>query len=226
MLITYFDEVKPNAPDQPYYWVGGLMVEDNYIAHLEKELKTLAVRCFGARSGLTKQTEFHATDVASGCGNFKKWRNPGDRFQVLKDLIRIYDKPEGVYRVAIRIDISKLYAGTDCEQMALMHLVERVDQFARAKRATAMLIGDFEKEKAVNRAVQNLARYREDGTPYAFGREITQLVDTIHFAHSHHSRPLQLADTYMWSQQLRHRTSEQSELRHNGAALIPAKLPQ
>lgn len=213
MLLTYFDEVKPSNPDQPFYWLGGLMVDDQTIPQVEQEVNSLAVDCFGKGSGLTKQTEFHATDIASGRGNFKKARNPAIRFEILKKLVRIYDKPDGIYRVAVRLDVAQLYAGTNMENVALVYLIERINQFAKSNNTRAMLIGDFEKEKAVNRAVQNLALYREDGTPFAFGQDIGSLVDTIHFAHSHHSRLLQLADTYMWSQQLRHRTGAQGALR-------------
>lgn len=72
------------------------------------------------------------------------------------------------------------------------------------------MIGDFEKEAVVNEAVQHLAEYREDGTPYAYGRAIQHIVDTVHFAKSHHSRLLQLADTFLWTRQLLSRTEEQS----------------
>ncbi|WP_240910285.1 DUF3800 domain-containing protein [Desulfopila sp. IMCC35008] len=78
-----------------------------------------------------------------------------------------------------------------------------------------MLIGDFEKEKIVNRAVKNLAKYKTDGTPYAYGQDIENIVDSVHYAHSHNSRLLQLADTYMWSQQLLHRVGAQSALRED-----------
>lgn len=189
------------------------MLDEAHIPVVEMELSNLAVKCFGKGSGLTKQTEFHATDIASGCRNFRNWRDPRKRFEVLKDLIRIYDKPDGVFRVAVRIDVPRLYGGVDCDELALMYLVEKVDAFARGRKTTSMLIGDFEKEKAVNRSVQSLAEYREDGTLFAFGRKITNVVDTIHFAHSHHSRLLQLADTYLWTQQVRYRSGEQSELR-------------
>lgn len=189
------------------------MVEDQAIPQLEQEMNVLAVSCFGKGTGLTKQTEFHATDIASGSGNFKKARNPADRFDLLKQLVKIYDKPDGVYRVAVRLDVARLYTGANMEELALVFLIERVNQFAKGKKTRAMLIGDFEKEKVVNKAVQNLALYREDGTPFAFGQDIASLIDTIHFAHSHHSRLLQLADTYMWTQQLRHRPGPQPALR-------------
>lgn len=215
MLVTYFDEVKPSNPEQPYYWLGGLAIDDAMIPGLEQEVNALAVDCFGAGSGLTKQTEFHATDIASGRGNFKRARNPADRFDVLKRLVKIYDKPDGVFRVTVRLDVTKLYGGVDEEEMALMYFIERVNNLARRKDANTLLIGDYEKEKSVSSAVRNLAKYKKDGTPYAFGQDIANTIDTVHFAHSHNSRMLQLADTFMWTQQLRHRNGKQSELRED-----------
>jgi hypothetical protein len=156
MLITYFDEVKPNEPDQPFYWLGGLAVDDQVIPQLEQEINALAVNCFGAGTGLSKKTEFHATDIASGSRNFKKVRNPADRFEILKRLIQIYDKPDGVFRVAVRLDVSKIFAGKSTEELGLMYFIERVNNLARSKKTRAMLIGDFEKEKIVTQAVENL----------------------------------------------------------------------
>ena len=191
------------------------MIDDQCIPELEQEINTLAVKCFGPRSGLTKQTEFHATDIASGRRNFKKVRNPADRFEIIKQLVQIYDKPRGVYRVAIRLNVAKIYAGKDIEELAMMFLVERVNNFSRGKKTHAMLIGDFEKEKIVNNAVQNLAHYKEDGTPFALGHDIDHVIDSVYFSHSHNSRLLQLADVYIWTQQLRHRVGQQSELRED-----------
>lgn len=189
MLVTYFDEVKPSHPDQPYYWLGGLAIDDAMIPGLEQEVNALAVTCFGAGSGLTKQTEFHATDIASGRGNFKKARNPVDRFNVLKRLIAIYDKPDGVFRITVRLDVNKLYSSVDVEELALMYFIEKANSLARRKATNTLLIGDYEKEKTVSRAVRNLATYKKDGTPYAFGQDIHNTIDTVHFAHSHRRYP-------------------------------------
>lgn len=213
MLIAYFDEVKPSGTDQPYYILGGLVLDETIIPELEQEINELAVKCFGTETGISKQTEFHATDIASGRKNFKKLRNPKERFNIIKELIKIYDKEDLVFRVAVRLNVDKLYEGVNLEEMALMYFIEKVNSLAVSKNTTAMLIGDFEKEKIVTQAVQNLAIYKKDGTPYAFGKNIKNILDTVHFAHSHNSRLLQLADTYLWTFQLRNRTETQSELR-------------
>lgn len=207
MLISYFDEVKPNPQGQPYYWLGGLMLRDDVIQGLESELNQLAHRCFGSYEP-TQRTEFHATDICSGNRNFRRWREPARRLEVLKELARIIDKPDGVFRVAVRLDIARIDASVDYEAMAFMYFVERVNQFVRSRRTTSVLIGDLEHGGVVERSVKNLAQYRQNGTLYAFGQSIGNVLDTVHFAHSHHSRLLQLADAYMWFKQLFHRTDQ------------------
>ncbi len=207
MLISYFDEVKPNPQGQPYYWLGGLMLRDDVIQDIESELNQLAHRCFGSYE-LTQSTEFHATDICSGNRNFRRWRDPAKRLDVLKELARIIDKPDGVFRIAVRLDVARIDESVDYEAMAFMYLVERVNQFARGRRTTSILIGDLEHGGVVERSVRNLSEYRQNGTLYAFGQNIGNIVDTVHFAQSHHSRLLQLADTYMWFKQMLNRTDE------------------
>lgn len=213
MLLTYFDEVKPAPPDQPYFWLGGLMVDDRIVPQIEDEMNTLAATLFGKGTGLTPKTEFHAVDIVHGHGNFERFRNPVERFELMKQLVRIYAKPDGVYRVASRIEIDKLYGGVDAQEKAMLFLVERVDGFAKGRDMNALLIGDFETAGLVDAAVQSLAVFRENGTPYAFGKDIEHLIDTVHFARSHHSRLLQLADIYLWTEQLRHRKGAPNELK-------------
>lgn len=183
------------------------MIRDDLIQELESELSELAHSCFGSYD-LIQSTEFHATDICTGNRNFRRWRTPSRRLEVLQELARIIDKPDGVFRVAVRLDVARIDASVDYEAMAFMYLVERVNQFSRSRQTISILIGDFEHGGVVERSVRNLARYRQNGTLYAFGQTIGNVVDTVHFAHSHHSRLLQLADAYMWFKQLFHRTDE------------------
>jgi hypothetical protein len=88
----------------------------------------------------------------------------------------------------VRLDVARIDDSLDLEALALMFLIEKVDAFARGRKSQALLIGDLDNEKAVNRAVQNLSVYRADKTKYAYGRKIEHVADTIHFARSHHSR--------------------------------------
>jgi len=106
------------------------------------------------------------------------------------------------------MDIARMADGIDYESMAFMFLVEKVNQLCRGRQELGLMIGDLEHGGIVERSVSSLARYRRNGTPYAYGQDIDHLIDTAHFAHSHHSRLLQLADAYMWFMQLSYRTDE------------------
>jgi hypothetical protein len=215
MLLTYFDEVKPQGEAQPYYWLGGLMVDSDAVIVIDAELAALAEACFGEGCGLRRETEFHATNIAAGAKHFKSLRDPRKRFAILRELYGIMSKPVNIFRVSVRLDVARIDEKLDIEALALMFLIEKIDAFCRAHETVALLIGDLDNEKAVNRAVQSLAEYREDGTKYQYGRRITNVVDTIHYAQSHHSRLLQLADAYLWMKQLLNRKDAPSELRRD-----------
>lgn len=60
------------------------------------------------------------------------------------------------------------------------------------------MIGDLDVQKA-NATIREFAQYRIQGTPWEFGQEIPSIVDCVHFAHSHHSRMIQLADIYLFA---------------------------
>ena len=64
-----------------------------------------------------------------------------------------------------------------------------------------MIIADHDKDMMSNN-VTNLSFYKEQGTEYTFGKEITKVIDTVHHTHSHHSRLIQLADIYTYSMAL------------------------
>ena len=71
-MITYFDEVKYHHKRQPYYWIAGLVVTDALLWHLEEQVNVLSEKVFGTRT-LTKQTEFHASDILNGHEHFQGW---------------------------------------------------------------------------------------------------------------------------------------------------------
>ena len=61
-----------------------------------------------------------------------------------------------------------------------------------------MLIGDRENDQVSDRFSTSLSQYKAEGTEFSLGTEISNLVDSVHFTHSHLSRFLQLADAYAW----------------------------
>lgn len=200
MLIAYFDEVKHQKGRAPFYWLCAVVASPELIWKLEKELNDLAEEVFGSRN-LTRDTEFHAADILSGNQHFKGWELER-RVDTLKRLITIFGTAEGLGKVYVKMDVRKMVS-SDIEGMAFMFLVERIDRYLRGQKAPGMLIGDRESESVSGLFAESLSRYRTGGTKYFFGTELTHLLDTVHFTHSHHSRMLQLADLHAWLRQLR-----------------------
>ena len=200
MQIAYFDEVKYHAGRQPYFWFGCILVPESRISELEERMADLSQRCFG-ESTLGHATEFHASQIFQGKGNFKGVA-PLDRLNVLKELVDILCLYDDVGRIFVRLDPSKIMTAVDLERLAFVYLVEKVQVELRARGDTGMLIGDRDNAKLSTVYAKDLSRYRAATTPYTYGITLTHLVDTVHFSDSHLSRMLQLADLYVYMKQL------------------------
>lgn len=198
MLVVYFDEVKYAAGKQRYYWLGGVVASAEVISNLENQVAALSTQLFGTPN-LTRDTEFHAADIFHRKKNFKDWPDIAKRLEVIKDLLTILNAAP-IGKIFVRIEPEKMVA-TDIERKAFMFFTERVELYLRAAKSPGILIGDRENDRVSGTFAEILSRYRSSGTPYAYGTQLTHLIDTVHFTDSHHSRMLQLADLYVWTMQ-------------------------
>ena len=148
-----------------------------------------------ATRDLTPETEFHAAHIYFGKGAFKH-RPAKDRVAVLAELGRILNAFGDVRRVYAAIDTSKLHDPARAPEFAFAHFCERVQLLAGDAGAT-LLIGDLDDQQS-RQMIRDFAAYRARGTPWDFGIPITSIVDAVHFARSHHSRLIQLADAYLF----------------------------
>lgn len=199
MLVTYFDEVKYHPRRQPYYWLGGIVVDGAAIKALEEQLNSFAEEVFGVRT-LSRETEFHAADIMNGHEQFDGW-SWETKISVLKRLISIFGSAQDMGKIYVQIEPARM-VGSDIEGTAFMYFIERVDSYLTAKQMPGLLIGDRESESISGEFAESLSGYRASGTSYRFGKELKYLIDTVHFTHSHHSRMLQLADMHIWLRQL------------------------
>lgn len=233
MLISYFDEVKQDPTKQPFYWLAAITIPATIVRDLELQVAVLSKECFG-RAELSRETEFHATDIYNRTKLFKAWSSIDKRLAVLKRLLKIVDRPGEIFKTYVRIDPSRMVKQEGVESWAFMFLVEKLNDLLSAEKQIGLLIGDYESESVTNLAAVQLSTYRADATPYFFGREITQLVDTVHFTRSHLSRMLQLADAYAWVTQFarngNHREYPGSDLmgflREDTQLLSPSKYKE
>lgn len=211
MHLIYFDESK-NGPDHPYYHIGGICIDERYLSDIESQVNAISDKVFGT-GNLSRGTELHAVDIFHRKNNFKDFPDFGGRLEVFADFAAILSQ-ESVQLIDVQINASKLYDSRDSADIAFMYFCERANDLASANESLGMLIGDRENDRVAARYSMTLSGYRADGTDYAYGRDIPNLVDSVHFTHSHLSRFLQLADVYTWLLQFQIRNRESEHPRH------------
>jgi hypothetical protein len=193
MYVTYFDEVKAN-PKQGMndYFIGGICLPINKIKDIEERIKAVSVEVFGT-SELTSDTEFHASHIYSGKGSYRGMK-PVDRIEIIRTLAEIIDDcREFVDLIYASVDTTK-YAKEDAARVAFMFFCERVNMNVRLRGST-ILIGDYE-DRESKEMIKNFLRFRQSRTDWDYGIVLDAIVDSVHFAKSHHSRLIQLADIY------------------------------
>ncbi len=211
MKLVFFDESK-DQPDYPYYHIGGVCIDESNLIETEHLVGSIAIKAFGTDE-LARQTELHATDIYHRKRNFKKCPDFGKRLELLDDFMAILSL-ETVRLIKIQINCTNLYGSQDPAEIAFMFLCERANDLVLANNGLGMLIGDRENDQVADRFAKTLSGYRASGTEFAFGRDIHNLVDSVHFSHSHLSRLLQLADVYTWLLQFRNRNNGSEAPRH------------
>ena len=232
MHLIFFDESK-NDNRYPSYHIGAIVVEDRRLLDVEAQINAIARDVFGS-SRLSQETEFHAAEIFHRSKNFKSWSDFGARLDVLRRLIDTLNL-EYVDLIDIKINCNLLSANQSPEDIAFMFLCERANDLMRSRRELGMLIGDRENDRSAAKHAGSLSDYKARGTDFAFGREITHLVDSVHFTQSHLSRFLQIADVYVWLQQFQARNQESTNphhqavfqlLRRDGVNLFPRKYKE
>lgn len=211
MQLIFFDESK-HETDHPHYHIGAICVDEAHLLDIESKVSDLSERVFDSRL-LEKGTEFHAAEIYHRKKAFKTWSDVDRRLEVLEELIKILSLPE-IKLIDIQVNYALLNSGQSAEDISFMFLCERSNDFVKNHGSLGMLIGDRESDRISERFSISLSEYKASGTNYAYGRKIDNLVDSVHFTHSHLSRFLQLADIYTWILQFKQRNRGSEDIRH------------
>lgn len=149
---------------------------------------------------LSKDTEFHGNPILCGKNLFKSL-DDSERIDIYKKLLMIIDSSDQILKISIRIDSGKYYGSSfKIGEMAFIFLIEKANQLMRSQKTLGLLIGDYD-DPIIDVSVRQLSEYKDSGTPYKY-EDIHNLIDTVHYSKSHHSRLIQLADIYVHSLQL------------------------
>jgi len=211
LQLIYFDEAKHDA-EYPHYHLGGVCIDESHLLEIVGRVADIARKAFGTRE-LTRNTELHAADIVHRKANFKNWKDFDARVILLALFMEVLSL-EQVQLIEIRINCAQLHDSQSPEEIGFMFLCERANDLVMAQKSLGMLIGDRESDHLADHFARTLAGYRAQGTDFAFGRDIHNLVDSVHFTQSHLSRLLQLADVYTWLLQFMHRRRGSTDLRH------------
>lgn len=232
MQLVFFDEVKPSA-EHPHYHIGAVCIDEGSLHAIENKVSDLSQEAFDSQE-VSKGTEFHAADIFHRKRNFKHWSIFEERVGIIDRLIQVLTLEE-VALIDIQINCELLRGGQSADHIAFMFLCERANDLVKAHETVGMLIGDRESDRMSERYATTLSGYRAKGTDFAFGRSLDNLVDCVHFTHSHLSRFLQLADAYAWVLQFCLRNRESTNHRHQAVLdvlrredinLFPAKYKE
>ena len=204
MHLIYFDEVKDNSNTQRYFWVGGVAVDAHDVGAVESVVSEISMRFFDTPC-LSSETEFHAADIYHRKKNYKGWNQPAQRIALIGELLRTLDH-DAIKKIYVKIDreyFGSKFASKKIDEMAFMLFCEKANELMHQQSDIGMLIGDRENSSIASMYAECLSNWRAHRTDYHLGREITNLIDTVHFTESHLSRMLQLADIHIWCRQFR-----------------------
>jgi hypothetical protein len=220
MKLIFFDEAK-NDKGYEHYHIGGVCIDEERLSIVEERINSVAQDAFG-HSRLERGTELHAAEIYHRKKHFKEWADFERRTGLIDKLMQILSMPE-LMLIDVQINAAKLWQNQAPDEVAFMFFCERSNDLCKAHCCLGMLIGDRESDRLAERYAVNLSSYRAGGTDFAFGRDIKNLVDSVHFTHSHLSRFLQLADIYTWLLQFRNRNINSDNFRHKAIFDIWAK---
>jgi len=209
--LIFFDEVK-DSKEYPHYHLGAVCIDEANLSIVEEEISLLSEKVFETRV-LGKNTEFHAAEIYHRKNNFKIWTDFKARIQIIERMLEVLTMDE-VLLIDIQINCTPLSSSQLADEIAFMFLCERANDLVRRHKSLGMLIGDRENDKMSERFSMSLSEYRSTRTEFAYGRDIDNLVDSVHFTHSHLSRFLQLADIYVWIKQYINRHRGSKDIRH------------
>lgn len=204
MLLTYVDE----SYSKDCYHVAGIAVHHDAVRSLEIALHDVVARAADDWDMCDGDAELHGYPLLHGEQDWSAAK-PRQRIAIYRwafDAIAAHDVRIFLCGVDSK-RLRKRYARPkDPHDVCLQHLLERVDSYAKRTDQEALIIADELHEH--DRRRHDLRDYKTSGTPGFLSSRLPRIVDTIHFAPSHHSRLIQAADLIAF---LHHRRTTQKE---------------
>lgn len=192
VLLAYLDE----SFTKTRYYMAALIVDGDQAGALSDALDDVIWKAITDHSNLHPRAELHGHDIFAGK---KDWARLAPK---IRARIGVYDDAlqaiaQHAAAVIFRgVDVERLnrrYSNPDHpHSIVLTHLIERIDEFAEERAEHALMIADEVSNQADHR--RSLYSYQKGATWGWRSRQITRVIDTLHFAPSSSSRLVQAAD--------------------------------
>lgn len=192
--LVYIDEtgsVGKGAKKQPLLTLMAVMIDEAKVQPLAGRLKQVAGDHLG---WYPADFEFHGNEVWGG-GGYWKGRSPDDLIAAYEAVIGLI--PEFDLDLAhASIHKQRLHAryggGADdnAYRLALQFLLEKIDRYGGTRK---ILVADEAKEQRL-KAIKMVADLQDWGGGEVPGRELVNVIDSLHFVESNASPGVQLAD--------------------------------
>jgi Protein of unknown function (DUF3800) len=191
--LAYIDE----SYTRDFYFIGAVVVDDVSAPALERALDEVAARARSAYlPDVAAPVELHGNPLFQGS---KEWA-PVKR--QIRALISVYEQ---AMKAIGSQDLHIFLRGLDCQRhraryavprpehsVVLQHMLERLDEFGQELGEQILVIADDIDDPDRHR--MNLHDFRLTGTPGYRSSRLPNILDTLHFAPSRHSRLIQAAD--------------------------------
>lgn len=195
MFVLYLDESGKSGPrdfTQPYYVLGGLVVQESQWQPIEADLNARIDKVVPPPR--PHNWELHMAEIFHGKGFFKKMER--DRREALVDAV--FDVLDAHEATLIMVAIHKAKHAAKygkraepVEELAYRFMLERFNTFVgRHEGGLGLVICDEQKE-VESRTRKAHSQYRRSGTNWAL---IEHVIETPLFTPSHSSRMLQIVD--------------------------------
>jgi hypothetical protein len=196
--LAYLDE----SHDKSEYWIAGLIVPALRAQALEFALEDIVARAEKDFPQLTnfdgKPIELHGHALAQGRDDWLPLKNMlRARLGIYEDSLRAIAAVKGaaIVRTGVdRVRHAQRYGerADHPHEWALKFALERVHEVVQARGGMVLVTCDQTDDPDRHHA--NLRVFRTFSTGGSVPRQLTTIVDTIHFADSCHSRLVQAAD--------------------------------
>lgn len=195
MLLCFVDE--SNTTDS--FGFAGVIADEHATKSLTQQLNTVMNQA-SVDYAVPRETELHGYPLFHGK---EAWSGVGARarVQVFEDAIdrivaadvTILLRSVSASALAARQAREHYPVIFPPEQVCFQHILQRLDALCGTRACHALIIADERNDRERHRA--RFATYQTRGTPGVYMHStLSRLLDTVHFAPSHHSRMLQAAD--------------------------------